>query len=271
MNKTVTILKIVLLSLLIVILVGGMILFMNDKFSFSFGSKAELIYDQNITESFDKLYLTSESLDYKFVKSTDNTVNVKVYDNKDNDVSVSVENNTLKVISNNQKKCFFCFTSKREAIIALPEKLYDVTLETKSGDITSSINFNKAEINTTSGDIELNNVKDAIINVTSGDIKIDAVDSLAIKSTSGDVEINKINKYLNIETTSGDIVIKDLTILANSSIKVTSGDIDIYKASNDIYYNTSVKSGDVRVNNNNRKANYELNIETTSGDITVKN
>ena len=271
MNKTVTILKIVLLSLLIVVLVVGMIIFMKDGFDFNFGSKSKLIYDKNITEPFNKIDIYTTSLDFKFLKSSNETVNVKVYDNEDNEVTVNVENSTLKIVSDNRFSCFFCFNKKREAIITLPEKLYDLVLESKSGDITSVIDFNNAIINATSGDIELENVKNANIKVTSGDIKINEVDDFISKSTSGDIEIGKLNKHINTETTSGDIFIRDLTINTNSYIKVTSGDIFVSKASSDIYYDTSVRSGDVKINNNNRKANYELKIETTSGDITVKN
>jgi len=278
MNKGLAITLITLLSLIVIFLIVGLIVLINNKFTFKldnfnfgFGSKSTLIYNENINEDFNKIDIYSKSLDFKFVKSTDNNINVKVYDEKNNTVSVKVENNTLKIVSDNDNVCIFCFPSKRQAIISLPENTYDLVLETTSGDIYSEININKADLNTRSGDIELNNIKNANIKVTSGDIKINEVDDLNIKTTSGDIEINKINKHIDSETTSGDIEINNLILTTDSNIKVTSGDVTIFNASDDIYYNTHVISGDIKVNNNNRHANNELTINTKSGDITVKN
>lgn len=278
MNKGITITLISLLSLIVITLIVGLIFLIDNKFTFKldnfnfgFGSKSTLIYDENITEDFNKIDIYSKSLDFKFVKSTDNNINVKVYDDKKNTVSVKVENNILKIDSDNDNVCIFCFTSKRQAIISLPEKTFDLALETTSGDIYSEINFINADLNTRSGDIELNNIKNGNIKVTSGDIKINEVDDLVIKTTSGDIEINKINKHIDSQTTSGDIDINNLNLTTNSNIKVISGDVIINNSSSDIYYNTSVISGDVKVNNNNRHANYELTINTKSGDIIVRN
>ena len=92
----------------------------------------------------------------------------------------------------------FCFPSKRQAIISLPENTYDLVLETTSGDIYSEININKADLNTRSGDIELNNIKNANIKVTSGDIKINEVDDLNIKTTIGHLIGNNMEIKISI-------------------------------------------------------------------------
>ena len=278
MNKRLVITLIILLSLITISLIIGLVLLINnnfpfklDNFNFDFNPKSTLIYDKNIEDNFNTLDIYSKSLDFKFIKSTDNNTNIKIYDNKKNNVSIKTENNTLKIISNNKNTCFFCFTRKRKAVISLPDKIYDLILQTKSGDIISDIDFNKVDLNSTSGDIKFNGIKDANIKVTSGDIIIKEVDNLKIKSISGDLLINKINKQLDIKTTSGDININYLTLTTNSNIEVTSGDVNILKASNDIYYNTNVLSGDVKINNNNRHANTELIIKTKSGDININN
>lgn len=276
MNKGLTVTLITLLSLIVISLIAALILLINNNFkfnfdNFNFGSKSTLIYDENIENNFNKIDIYSNSLDFKFIKSTDGNTNVKVYDDKKNTISVKVENDTLKIVSDNKRVCFFCFPSKRQAIISLPEKIYDLVLETTSGDIYSEINFNKADLNTRSGDIALNNIKNGKIKVTSGDIKINETDDITIKTTSGDIQINKINKHVDSQTTSGDIEINNLNLTTNSNIKVTSGDVTILNSSDDIYYNTNVISGDVKINNNNRHASVELTINTTSGDIIIRN
>lgn len=273
MERVIATLKIVLLLILIAILSSVLVLFINKdlNFDFNFGTRAELIYDKNIEEEFDKINIRSDSLDIKFIKSSDNIVNVKVYDRKENEIKVNVEDNTLNIASDNNSICIFCFMKKREAVISLPDNIYDLIIKTGSGDITSNTEFNSVNIESTSGDIEFNNVKDLRIKVTSGDILVNEVDNLSVESTSGDVEINKINKYLNIETISGDIDIKDLSLAENSRIRVTSGDVTIFKSSENIYYNAKTTSGNVRINNNDRFANIELTINTISGDVMVKN
>lgn len=273
MEKTLTALKITLLVLLIAVLVGVLVISINKDFSFAskFESKSKLVYDENIEEEFSKIDFYSESMDIEFVKSKDDKVNVKVYDSKENTTTVNVENDTLKIDSDKKEKCFFCIVGNRKTVIALPEKIYDLAIESKSGDILSNINFNKVSIDSKSGDIKLNSIKEGNLKVLSGDIDIEEVDDIEIVSASGDVEINKINKHLDIDTKSGDIFIKDLTLTNNSNIKVASGDVTIYNASEDIYFNTKAVSGDVSINNNNRRANNELTIDTKSGDITVRN
>ena len=68
--------------------------------------------------------------------------------------------------------------------------------------------------------------------------------------------------------TSGDITIREVNLTKDSSIKAVSGDINIEKA-NDIYVDAHATSGDIKIDDNNRKAPVELKIKTTSGDIEV--
>ena len=252
MEKTITVLRIILLLILIAILSCVLALFINKDFSFGFTSKAELVYDKNIEENIDNINIYSDSLNYKIIKSERNIANVKVYDDEENKVTVKVEDNSLKITSDNRKVCFFCSFKKREVIISLPEKEYDLYMETKSGDIKSSLDLNNVTIKSTSGDIKLDNTNDVNIKVTSGDINISRVDNLIIDSTSGDINIS------------------DLTLEEDSKIKVTSGDININQSSNNIYFNAKTTSGSVRINNNDRFANIELMINTISGDIRFK-
>ena len=215
MEKSLTILKIVLLSLLVIILTNILVLFINDdnnfSFNYSFNSKASLVYDSNIEEEFNKIDINSESLDIKIVKSKDDNVNVKVYDKEKDNVSIKVENNTLMIESLKRIKCVFCFYKSREVVISLPENIYDLVVNTKSGDILSDVSLNNVDIVSLSGDIAFDNIKEANIKSTSGDILVNEVDKIKFDSTSGDVLINKVNEQLNIETTSGDINIRDLT------------------------------------------------------------
>ena len=273
MSKTIDILKIIVLSLIIVILVGVLVYGLKNKINFNFTiKKAELIYDENINEDFEKINVETKSLDVKFVKSQSDEVNVKIYDKKNNDATVNVDNNTLNIVSKNESNCFgFCFNYKSEIVISLPEKDYDVIINGTSSDISSEINLGNVDIKLTSGDIKLNETNICNIKVKSGDVNINNVNKLDLESTSGDVKIGSINESLNIETKSGDININELNLNTNSKINVTSGDININKVLSNIYFDTKVKSGDVKIGNNDRHAEVELSINTISGDIRVNN
>ena len=268
-NKIIKILLIILLTILVVGLIAVFVLLLNNKIDLNI-SQSKLIYDEIITESFNNIQVSTKSLDIKLIKSNNLKANVKVYDRKDNELSVKVEDNTLKIENERHTSwCFLCF-GESKVVISLPEKEYDLVVNATSGDIESQVDLNNATIVTTSGDIDFTKVNELVLTVTSGDIEINEVNSITVTSTSGDVEIGKINNSLNIETTSGDIDIDNLTIMKDSNIKVKSGDVTINKRSDNIYCNATAISGDVKITNNNRHADYELKIDTKSGDINVR-
>lgn len=268
-NKIIKILLIILLTILVVGLIAVFVLLLNNKIDLNI-SQSKLIYDEIITESFNNIQVSTKSLDIKLIKSNDLKANVKVYDRKDSELSVKVEDNTLKIENERHTSwCFLCF-GESKVVISLPEKEYDLVINATSGDIESQVDLNNATIVTTSGDIDFTKVNELVLTVTSGDIEINEVNSITITSTSGDVEIGKVNNSLNIETTSGDIDIDNLTIMKDSNIKVKSGDVTINKTADNIYYNVTAPRGDVKITNNNRHADYELKIDTKSGDIKVK-
>ena len=268
MDKTIKILIIVLLSILIVGSLGAFTILFTTNGNFEM-YKTSKVYDNDITEEFNAINVDTDSLDVRIIKSNDEKVNVKVYDKKDNKVSIEVENNTLNIEETVKDSiCFMC--GKREAIISVPEKEYDLVVQSTSGDVESRINLNNATIIVTSGDTELRKVNDLSMIVTSGDIDVEEVNNVTIVSTSGDVEIGKINSRLDIQTISGDIDIDDLTITEDSKIEVISGDVIINKTSNNFYCDAKATSGDVKVKDNDRRSEYELKIRTKSGDIIVR-
>ena len=86
--------------------------------------------------------------------------------------------------------------------------------------------------------------------------------------TTGDIELGNINKSLNLKTTTGDIEIESINLSENSNIETTTGDVKIDDI-NEVYVETESKTGDVRINDNDRYADYKLHIKVTTGDIKV--
>ena len=249
----VKVIKITLLSIICVALVGFMITLIHNGFNFK-NMKRKLILNETYeAANISKVKVESKSTDINIYEAEDDKFKVEVYGDDDTDPEVSNEDETLSInLKNKTRVCFgICLGSKINIYVP---KDYEgkFEIETKSGDILSELKtYNEYKIDVTSGDITLNNVK-----------------SLEGHATSGDLEIDKINNYLKFKTTSGDIEIDEFEVNQNSSISVTSGDVTIDKCTN-AYVDASVKSGDIDIKKNDRHAEYELKIKTTSGDVEV--
>ena len=270
-NKASTVVLICLLSILIFVL--GYILIYGIKEGGFKNKKAKLLLSETYSlDEIDKISVTTRSSDIIFKESEDDKVYVDIYAVKKDDVSSTIEDGELKIVSKAKLNfCFMCFRSGSQKVeIKLP-KSFEGSIKTsaKSGDliIPSYKNVNLTA-DAKSGDVLIGNVKNATINLTSGDIEIKKVQNVNIRTTSGDIEIDNVANKVDIKVTSGDVDIDNFDIKANSSIKATSGDIEIRNLSN-AFVNTSVKSGDVKVNGSDRTAEYELDITVTSGDIKI--
>lgn len=271
MSKSSTYILIILLSILIIVL--AFIMAYGIKYNGFKNKKAELVLSEKYAfDDINKINVKTKSSDIIFKESEDENVYVDIYSANEEDVSSTLENGALNVVSKSKFNfCFFCFRSGSQRVeIRLP-KSYSGSIKTnaRSGDlIIPSLKDATLNASAKSGDIEISNIKKATITLTSGDIEIKNIETANIKTTSGDIEIDNVFKKVDIKVTSGDVDIDDFEIKANSSIKATSGDIKINNVT-DAFINTSVKSGDVKVNGSERTAEYELNINVTSGDIKV--
>lgn len=262
-NRGLLITLITLLSIVIVILVAFLVLILSDKvkwpsnFSFvhTFSSDAKIIYNEKYDmSSINDLKISAMSSDITFVESNDNYIGVKVYGNKKENLDVNQNNNSLSINYERHNICIgFCFDNT-SITISIPKSY--------NGNI---------KINNKSGDIELIDLENATMNLesVSGSISVGKVLNLSTNTVSGDIDINGVGNNIKASTTSGDIKIRDLKILNNSSLYSVSGDIEVAKT-NDIYVETNTVSGDVNIRNNNRLAKTELKIETVSGDIDVE-
>ena len=270
--------KIILLSIIAIILIVLLVLLLAKNTIYGgieINGNTKIVYDEKFNEENEKIDIQTKSSDVEIKESQDDSINVRIYDNEKNESDVRIENKVLKIESKQEKDNVYIIginiNNNPRIVISIPkEKKYDLNIEGESSDIHSSLDLKNVNINTKSGDISLKNTNNIKINSTSGDVSLMDVNNLTIDTTSGDVKINNIKESINLKTTSGDIKIDEINILKNSSIKTTSGDVFISK-SNDIYFDTKVTSGDIKINKNNRHAETEMKIQTTSGDIFINN
>lgn len=286
------IIKISILSIFVILLSISMVLLINDKENYYmklFNYKSELILEKE----FDKIdvnnfNIISDSSDIILTKSDTDVISVKVYGDKRNEVTASVKENTLYIDNDSSANIclFFCFMNSKIEI-SVPELEYNkLKIEVASGDINiGDIKFNDVNINSKSGDIRINEALTADLDLVSGDIyfekigtgklvtvsgdiNVGSVNELKAVTISGDINVSKIKKYCQISTTSGNILVSDLNVTKNSSLKTISGNVRILK-SNNLYFDASTISGDISIEDNNRFSEKEVKIQTTSGDIYV--
>lgn len=173
-------------------------------------------------------------------------------------------------------------SSGNTEITSLPNGNIDV--ESRSGNVRCG-NVKNAKIITTSGNINIENAEEARLEATSGNIKAGDIKNAQIKTTSGgivaentgrilarvssgNIKLESVSEHCELSTKSGSIRIEDCNLTENSSIQATSGGVHIHRL-NDVYVDAKATSGSVKIENNDRKSDIELKINTTSGSIKV--
>lgn len=291
MSKTTIKVLIALASLGIIVLLGIMIYFLNDKhlFFFSHNYYQEVVKDETYQNNFESIKINGGASDIFIKHSKDETIRVVIYGDQE---IVQIEKNLQDLeIDNSKQKChFFCWNIKRAKIeIYLPENysgLIDITnaygdiliaeysnatinIEEDYGDITLG---NALNVNITNdlGNIEIGKVQNALVEASAGDISIEEANDLKVQNDLGDIFIKKVTNYLDVKNNCGDITINNVYINKNSKIVNDLGNIEIGN-SNAIYFDVHSSLGDVDINHNYRESDTVLKINNNCGDILVKN
>ena len=140
-------------------------------------------------------------------------------------------------------------------ILYLPEGEYrELQVNTASADVYAGADFGfeKAEIRSASGDIDLGPVASGSlsVNTDSGDVRVGGLDigRLELGTASGSLELgkSKVRRELSVGTASGDIELSD----------ISCGELEAATASGQIELRNVIASG-------------EMDIESTSGDIRL--
>lgn len=131
----------------------------------------------------------------------------------------------------------------RLRVICPPEA--DVSIRTKSADITARGDYRAFEAKTASGDIEIDDVAgDLRVKTASGDVAVQEVGGQSeIQSTSGDVALQRAGGDVIAKLVSGDLWIRDAAASVHANTvsgdqrfeAVVSGAVDANAISGDVY------------------------------------
>lgn len=290
-DRTYKIIKICFLTVIALLLTSILVVSLKGKFHFDdyFNSRSEIIYKEEYKASDIKnIKVNTTSGDLEIIHSKDNKIKVEAYGKKKSDVKVTLSENTLDIDYPGKNICVgFCFYNNQIKVYVPNSYAGNFNIISTTGDILAG-DFDKAnyDISNTSGNVRLGNANNLKIISTSGDVTVQKTNILeasslsgdiyayngnhvTAKTTSADIHLEEIFDYVNATSVSGDIRITKLNISENSKISSKSGDV-IINDLNNVYVNTKTTSGDVHVDDNNRKAKEELEIKTISGDIYVR-
>lgn len=272
MNKKLSIVLIVLLTILLGCVIGGMIFLFNTDlkdFNIGFGTigihsgtSKKLIDEKEITNIKD-VDIESDIADIYIKESDNNTIKVELYSDEPGEYEITELDGKIKVVLKTEKKVGFNFKNDKINVYIPTNYSNTIYVEGKTGDINMD-KFASANITATvtTGDIEIKEVNEAIITLTTGDVEIgsaysvistattgdfdaDTVRLLEVTVTTGDIEVGEVDDF-KASTTTGDI--KAGTINSSIALDTTTGDIFIEKAT--VLKNSKIKTGtgDVRIN-----------------------
>ena len=273
MNDVIKVLLIIILFLIVAALSLFMIFVINGKFNFGlfgFGESTTLVEEKEFEDETIKDIIVKAKTSNVYIKhSTNGKYKAEIYSDNDLDHSIKLDDNKDLIVELEENKRFFMTKTPKIVLYVPSEFENEFNIETKTGDIEAE-SYEKANFNikVTTGDVNLGKTNNVKVEGTTGDIEINSVNDIYIKTTTGDIKISDVLKHLDLTTTTGDIRIDSINLTENSNINATTGDIRIDKK-NDVYVDGSAKTGDVKVNDNNRHSEIELTIKTTTGDIKV--
>lgn len=306
MNKKLSIILIILLTILVFTLIGGLFMLLKTDFDFSSfkisSGYADKLEEKEI-DNLKDLNINTKVADIFIEKKEIDNIKVELYSEYAKEYEIKELDNEIKVVLI-EKNRFISFGKNPKVVVYVPTTYTNnVKIENKTGDIDikelseSDLNvelttgdvevdkINNAVITTTTGDIEIGEANTLNLSVTTGDINVGStkklvsagttsdlevgeVDDITSTTTTGDIEIKNVNNFIDLSATTGDISIHEAIININSKIETSTGDVNIKTVKN-CYIDAKTKTGDTKVNNNDRKSDIELIISSKVGDILV--
>lgn len=229
-----------------------------------------------ITEAFDGISINTKTADINVVV-TDGECKVVCYEQSKAKHSVSVENGTLTVKVDDQRKWYnhigiFNFKTPKITVY-LPEGQYGaVRISDNTGNVQihAGLSFQNVEVDANTGDVSvLASVTDNLeVGVSTGDISVENLSAggLQITASTGDITVKSVDctgdAKLNVST--GDISLSDVTCKSITSSGSSTGDISLKNVIVSGTLSIKTSTGDINLNGCDAQ---ELFMITDTGDV----
>ena len=228
-----------------------------------------------VTEPFTSLRVQEGSADVQLLPSEDGGCRVVYGEGKYSRCRVSVENGTLTVVRETEEHSrsgLFSIEDTLPVCIYLPAGDYEtLSVSSASGDVKTSagLGFQKAAIDTGSGDIRLESLEAETLSAKTGSGKVKlrscSAASLTLESSSGDLTVKGTvcSGDGKLHSGSGDIELEDSSFRA-LGLSTTSGKTTLSKTVCSGSVKAESGSGDIRL----RKASAaSFDFRSTSGNV----
>ena len=229
------------------------------ELNFDFTKLSTVKYEENaytITDTIKNISIKTNTADIIFKSA--NECKVICYEETNAKHTVNVENNTLKISANDQRKWYEMIgfsLSKPEITVYLPQNQYaSLTINQSTGDmeIPQNLKFQIIDISASTGDVECS---------------ASVSDDLKIKLSTGDIELENISaKSIDLAVSTGEIDVD--TVICEEDIKVTvsTGDVSL----DNISCRNLISSGDTGDSElSNVIASEKFSLIRTTGDIEL--
>jgi len=168
----------------------------------------------------------------------------------------------VSVIMPKNKGGFFGRKGQVRATIRLPHES-SMKIDTGSADLEARGRFGQANVNSGSGDIEIEQIATGDLKAGSGDIDVERVIAgVKVKTGSGDVKLGPIGGPGDVIAGSGDVILDSI----DGSLKVKTGSGDVVIRLGGDRVDAMAGSGDVLIKEVSRG---EVFAKTGSGDVTI--
>ena len=228
----------------------------SDKVGFLFSDYETASFD--VSDNFDDISIEVDTADVNFLVSEDDKCHVVSYTQKNINCSVMVEDNVLKISTQDDRAWYEYIhigVEKSSLCIYLPKSEYSaLTLNGSTGDIMLSQNFKFESID---------------IAISSGDLNISASadGAVKLKARTGDISLSDMSaESIAITVSTGDITVKDVACDGDISLKSTTGKSNLKNITcNNLSSNAS--TGDIEMEN--VISGGKITMKRGSGDVSM--
>lgn len=249
------------------------------KFKIIIGSDDYVTETLDVDE-FNKLIVNTDTIDVNIIKGDKYSITYHVPEDQkpeitNNDKTLSVSTKESEGFTLFNFSFFFSKENNPYINITIPdsEDCKVLSLATSTGDIKVSDLTVDGSINTSTGDIILNNNKmgNMVFEVSTGDIYINncTMKSLETNASTGEVNISDSTcngKYYS-RTSTGDVIINN-SELDSFNLEGSTSDVNVKNTRiNNITISTS--TGDISMILKGEEKEYSFDIDTSTGDIEI--
>lgn len=246
-----------------VLVVVGLILFaaVMMVYDWNFTKLSTVKYETNtyVAEgAFSNLILYTDTADITLVKTEDRKCKVVCYEPDNGKHSVTVQNGTLTINENDQRKWYEYIditVDTPKITVYLSEEEYEtLTIRASTGDIVipKEFRFETIDILTSTGDVT---------NHASG------AKTIQIKTSTGDIFVENVSAgVLMLSVSTGKVTVTDATCESDFQITVSTGKANVNQAQCKNFISNG-DTGDITLKN--VIAREKLSVERSTGDVKL--